>query len=148
MPLPIRPAASRRFTLEGGVMDAVNAGVWIDHSKAVLVFVSKDDAVTATIRSHVPGHPHYAGAQDRGGEQKYEARHTQRLDQFYDDVIAKLDTPASLLVFGPGEAKRELQKRFARRHALRTTSVVVETSDTLTDAQIVAKVKTHAASLH
>jgi hypothetical protein len=72
------------------------AGIWIDQEKAVLVIPREGEAQTRTIRSGVRPHPRWAGAQDGGGEKKYEERHTHELNRFFDDVIAQLDPLRSL----------------------------------------------------
>jgi hypothetical protein len=120
-------------------------GVWIDHEKAVLVD-TRHEGVAKTVRSHVLPHPHWSGAQDGGGEKKYEERHAHQLDRFYDDVIAQLDPLASLYLFGPGEAKIQLKNRLARVSRFKDVAVRVESSDKLTDPQIVSKVKELAAT--
>jgi hypothetical protein len=49
--------------------------------------------------------------------------------------------PEALLIFGPGEAKLQLKERLSRSKALAERIVGIETTDKLTDPQIVAKVK-------
>jgi hypothetical protein len=51
--------------------------------------------------------------------------------------------PNAILIFGPGEAKLQLKKRLSRSKALSQRIVGIETTDKLTDPQIVAKVKEH-----
>ena len=116
-------------------------GVWIDHEKAVVAVVREDEIRTRTLRSDVSPHPHWAGAQDGGGEKKYEERHAQDLNRFYDDVIAQLDPRASLYFFGPGEAKLELKKRLEGAGRFAHVPVRVESNDKMTEAQVVAKVR-------
>lgn len=118
-------------------------GIWLDHKSAVIVSTSAGHVTTKTLESDVEAHPHYAGQQDGGGEKKYEERHRQQLDRYYDDVISQIGTPDALLIFGPGEAKVELKERFGRSKALAECTVAIETTDKLTDPQIVAKVKAH-----
>jgi hypothetical protein len=118
-------------------------GIWIDHKKAVIVSDAPDGFASTTVESDVGQHVHYAGAPDGGGERKYEERHGQRLDRFYDEVISRLGQPEALLIFGPGEAKLELEKRLRRSKALSQSTVGIETTDKLTEPQIVAKVKEH-----
>jgi hypothetical protein len=120
-----------------------NVGIWIDHKRAVIVLASTEGIVTRTVESDVAAHPRYGGQQDGGGEQKYEERHGQSLDRYYDAVIGHLVEPDALFVFGPGEAKLELKERLGRSTARPQCPVVVETTDKLTDPQIVAKVKDH-----
>jgi len=118
-------------------------GIWIDHKKAVVVSASGDRVTATTLESDVGPHARYSGPQDAGGEKKYEERHGQHLDRYYDEVIRQLGQPEALLIFGPGEAKLQLKERLSRSKALAERIVGIETTDKLTDPQIVAKVKAH-----
>ena len=124
------------------------AGVWIDHKKAVIVSSSERHVTTQTVESDVAAHPHYAGQQDGGGEKKYEERHGQHLDRYYEEVIRQLTDADELLIFGPGEAKVELKERLGRAKGHSELSIGIETTDKLTDPQIVAKVKEHFGIAH
>ena len=118
-------------------------GVWIDHKNAVIVSASEGHVTTQTLASDVGAHPHFGGQQDGGGEKKYEERHRQSLDRYYDEVIDHLGEPEALLIFGPGEAKLELKERLGRSRPPSQLVVEIESADQLTDPQIVAKVKDH-----
>ena len=120
-----------------------NVGVWIDHKKAVIVSIAAGAVTTRTLTSDVEAHPHYSGSQEGGGEKKYEERHNQDLDRYYDDVIGQLGKPDAVLLFGPGEAKLQLKARLGRSKMSSESIVAVESTDKLTDPQIVAKVKEH-----
>jgi hypothetical protein len=119
------------------------AGIWIDHKRAVIVSVSAGRVTTKTLESEVGAHPRYSGQQDDGGEKKYEERHSQRLEQYYDEVISQVGQPEALLIIGPGEAKLELKERLSRSKVFSERTVDIETADKLTDPQIVARVKEH-----
>jgi hypothetical protein len=127
-----------------------NVGIWIDHTKAVIVFVSADRVTAKTVESDVGPHARYSGRapyptpggpKAGRGEKKYEARYGQHLDRYYDQVISQLGQPEALLIFGPGEAKLQLKERLSR--SKEQPSVEIETTDELTEPQIVAKVKEH-----
>ena len=120
-----------------------DVGVWIDHKRAVIVSIAAGQVTTRTLQSDVGAHPHYSGSQEGGGEKKYEERHSQDLDRYYDDVIGQLGKPDAVLLFGPGEAKLQLKERLGRSKVSSESIVAVETTDKLTDPQIVAKVKQH-----
>ena len=120
-----------------------DVGVWIDHKKAVIVSISAGEVTTKTLESDVGTHPHYSGSQEGGGEKKYEERHNQHLDQYYDKVISQIGQADALLLFGPGEAKLQLKDRLGRSKMGSERIVAVESTDKLTDPQIVAKVKEH-----
>ncbi len=118
-------------------------GIWIDRKKAVIVSASADHVTAKTLESDVGSHARYSGPQDGGGEKQYEERHNEQLDQYYDEVISQLGQPEAILIFGPGEAKLQLNERLSRSKALAERLVGIETTDKLTDPQIVAKVKEH-----
>jgi hypothetical protein len=67
-------------------------------------------------------------------------RLTGQFNIYYDAVIACIRDAESILIFGPGEAKAELQKRI-KKAKLRGHVVGFETSDKMTDRQISAKVR-------
>ena len=125
-------------------------GIWIDHKKAVIVSASADGVTAHTLESEVGPHARYSsragspasdGSQGGGGEKHYEERYDEHLDRYYDEVIRQLGQPEALLIFGPGEAKLQLKERLSGSKALSQRIVGVETTDKLTDPQIVAKVK-------
>jgi len=127
-----------------------HAGVWIDHRKAFIVGLNGDEEVTNVILSHVEKHPERGGDSPMKGP--YEARQvpaddsrqralTGELDRYYDLVITTLRQYSSLLLFGPGEAKKELNARLVKAH-LDNRVRAVETADKLSDRQIVARVRT------
>jgi hypothetical protein len=63
-----------------------------------------------------------------------------QLNSYYDEVIAVIGDGDSIQIFGPGEAKGELEKRLQSKD-LGNRIVGVETVDKLTDRQIAAKVR-------
>jgi hypothetical protein len=126
-----------------------NAGVWIDHRKAVIVVVNATGEHTALIVSKVEKHSERSGDSPLKG--RYESRQvpaddsrqralTGELNIYYDAVIATLRGAESLLIFGPGEAKGELKKRLVRSK-LGGRVAAVETVDKMTGPQIAAKVR-------
>lgn len=118
-------------------------GIWIDHRQAVVVSQASGVTTATTLASGVEGHPRFSGPREGGGEKRYEARHGQHLDRFYDEIIDRLEAPDALLIFGPGEARLELAARLQRTKALDTCTVAVEAADKMTEPQIIASVKAH-----
>lgn len=124
------------------------AGVWIDHRMAVIVAMGPPEERTSVILSRVEKHPQRSGDSPLHG--RYEARQvpaddrrqralTRELNVYYDAVLAAVRNVESLLVCGPGEAKRELSKRL-KRNGFGGRIAAVETMDRMTDRQIAAKV--------
>jgi len=131
------------------------AGLWIDHRKAVIAIVTEEGEETLEIQSHVEKQPgRFAGARsttpfeaqkvkaDDHLEREFEAH----LNQYYAKVVEVLRGAASILIFGPGEAKGELKK--CLEHAkLGGHVVALETVDKMTDRQIAAKIREHFQQL-
>ena len=128
-------------------MTTSKAGGWIDQRKAVIVIVSPTEEHTALIVSNVEKHPERSGDSPLKGP--YESRQvppddrrqmalTGELNTYYDAVIAAVRDAASLLIFGPGEAKGEFKKRLEKKK-LGGRVVAVESADKMTDPQIAAK---------
>jgi stalled ribosome rescue protein Dom34 len=121
------------------------AGMWIDHRKAVIVIVSDQGEETKQIESDMEKHVRFSGgsrSEQGGGEDQQDRQFTGHLNAYYDEVIAHLRDAESILIFGPGEAKGELEKRLASK-GLSGRVVGIETVDKMTDRQIAAKVRQH-----
>jgi hypothetical protein len=124
-------------------------GLWIDHRKAMIVAVTDKGEEAGLIISKVekqlrrsgdsplkgPYEPQQVPADD--SRQRTLAGH---LNIYYDAVIACIRDAESILIFGPGEAKGELQRRL-KRNNLGGRIVSIETVDKMTDRRIAAKVR-------
>jgi acyl transferase domain-containing protein len=64
----------------------------------------------------------------------------QHLDDYYDQVIAAIRDGDSIQIFGPSEAKGELEKRL-ETEGLKGHILAIEAADKMTDRQIAAKVR-------
>ena len=133
---------------------STNMGLWIDHRKAVVVALTDNGEEVELISSHVEKQLRRSGDSPLKGS--YEPRQVpaddsrQRafaghLNTYYDTVIARIRTADALLIFGPGEAKDELNKRLVEQQ-LGDRIVAIETVDKLTANQIKAKVRHYFAA--
>jgi len=124
-------------------------GVWIDHRKAVVVAVTEDGEDIGLVISKVEEQLRRSGDSPLKGS--YEAHRvpadnrrqralTKHLNIYYDAVIACIRDAESILIFGPGEAKNELEKRL-EKCKLDDRIVEIETVDKMTDKEIAAKVR-------
>lgn len=124
-----------------------NAGLWIDHKQAVIVFAATDAhgiagaEETNHIESGMEKDVRFSGhaASEGPAEDQRDHQFATHFDQYYDDVIVHLHEAKSILIFGPGEAKGEFKKRLAHKGSGERI-VGVETTGKMTDNQIVAKV--------
>ena len=113
-----------------------DVALWIDHKKAVIAAVTGDAEDLTHIRSGIEKHVRYS-ASEGVAEDSRDRRFEKHLNQYYDKVIASLRDTRSILILGPGEAKREVEKRL-RDAGLGKVIVGVETADKMTDPQIAA----------
>ena len=128
-----------------------NIGLWIDHKKAIIVVQSEQGEDIQKIESGVGRHVPYRGAshprspysaQYQQGDDQLDNKYNEHLNKFYDKVIAHIRAAEAVLIFGPGEAKGELEKRIAHEK-VRVQIVGIETADKLTDRQIATKVRNY-----
>ena len=121
------------------------AGLWIDHREAVVVFVRDDTEETKRIESGIEKHVRFSGGnqpEDGSADDQRDRRFSTHLTRYYDEVISSIRDAQSILLFGPGEAKGELKKRLAAK-GLSGRIAATETTDKMTIPQIVAKVREH-----
>ena len=119
-------------------------GIWIDHKDAFVVFAGEGaeepQGAEPGIAKHFRFSDHHA--HDGAAEDRRDLQHATHLGKYYDEVIAYIHDAQSVLLFGPGEAKGELEKRLEGK-GLGGRIVGVETVDRMTDHQIAAKVRQH-----
>src|SRR5512141_23031 len=117
-------------------------GLWIDHRQAVIVVVTDAGEETKRIISNMEKHVRFSSGSSEDGSQEdvRDRQFENHLDSYYDAVVAVIRDAGSIQIFGPGEAKGELEKRL--EHAgLKGHIVGIETVDKMTDRQIAAKVR-------
>ena len=127
-----------------------NAGLWIDHREAIIVVLTETGNETERIQSNVEkqlwhsGEPAHgsAKAQKAQADDSHERESKGHLARYYDAIISHLRGAESILIFGPGEAKGELKKRF-EKYPSDTRIIALETTDEMTEPQIVALVRHH-----
>jgi hypothetical protein len=118
-------------------------GLWIDHRKAVIVIVTAEGEEVKEITSHMEKHVRFSSgnnSEDGASEDIRDRQFGNHLNSYYDEVIAAIRDARSIQIFGPGEAKGELEKRLESK-GLKGRIVGIETVDKMTDRQIAAKVR-------
>jgi len=118
-------------------------GLWIDHEKAFIISITNDGEVRRIITSNMREHyVRYSTNMpgDGSAEDVRDRRYWNHLGEYYTKVILKIGDAKSILLFGPGEAKYELKKLLADKGMLENI-VSVESTDKLTDVQIIKKVR-------
>jgi hypothetical protein len=124
-------------------------GLWIDHKKALIVFVMGKQVEQKLIESNVEKQlrRHNGKVSTSPNEEDLDPADDSKerifsghLATYYNEVISAIHDAESILIFGPGEAKGELRKLIEKKK-LKGRIVGTETVDKMTDPQIVAKVK-------
>jgi stalled ribosome rescue protein Dom34 len=124
-------------------------GLWIDKKKAVVVRIDGENIEKIMIESNTDRQEsRYDGIKSNA---KFEQKPTRtqdiqdraymtHLDKYYDEIISKISGASSIYIFGPGEAKIELNKKMSERK-LDGNIASVETADKMTDPQIISKTR-------
>lgn len=119
------------------------AGLWIDHRKAVVVLISDEGEEIKKVISGMEKHVRFTGgtgSENGSSEDVRDRQFGNHLNSFYDEVIALLRDADTIQIFGPGEAKGELGKRI-EHEGLKAKILEIEAVDKMTDHQIAAKVR-------
>ena len=118
-------------------------GLWIDHRKAVVVTITDEGEEIKKIVSGMEKHVRFTngtGSQNGSSEDVRDRQFDNHLNAYYDQIVALVRDADSIQIFGPGEAKGELEKRL-EHEGLKAHVLAIETVDKMTDHQISAKVR-------
>ena len=124
-------------------------GLWIDHRKAVIVIIRNEDHVIREIESKMEKHVRFSSAsnskasrnaQRSTAEDTHDRKFDNHLGRYYEGVVSFIRDADSIWIFGPGEAKSELEKSL-RLEGLGEHIVGIATVGKMTNPQITAKVR-------
>ena len=117
-------------------------GLWLDRGKAVIVSIENKmegkRIITSDMQNYVLHSTVVPG--DGSPENIRDRRYWNHLGEYYDKIIAHIRDAAEIQIFGPAEAKYELQKHL-ESEGLAGNIVSLEDADILTDLQIATKVQ-------
>ena len=126
-------------------------GLWLDHRDAIIVILTDAGEEIKHITSGSGKHIRYSGSshsktpeglKEVTSEDQRDRKFDNQLNKFYDELIASIRDADSIQIFGPGEAKGELEKRL-KHEQIKGQILAVETADKMTDRQVAAKVREH-----
>ncbi len=126
-------------------------GLWIDHRKVVIVKIENEVEKTQEIKSNIEKHVRFSSGthskssdnlQGSTAEDMRDRQFEEHLGSYYDGIISLIRDADAIWIFGPGEAKIELENHL-KRADLGGHIVGIETADKMTDHQITAKVRDH-----
>jgi phosphoketolase len=127
-------------------------GLWIDHKKCVIVLMTGDKIEKKIVFANAE--KHQKSNDDKGFSDTYEFRKATSEDRkerqlmmdmnnYFDKIISYIQSAEFIFIFGPDETKSALLKRINMKK-LAGHIEKIETAYSMTDLQIVAKVKDYA----
>jgi hypothetical protein len=117
-------------------------GLWLDRNKAVIVSITDNGEERKRITSDMEHYILYSKVVPGDGspENIRDKRYWNHLGEYYDNIITHIHDAKAIQIFGPGEAKYELQKHLGEQ-GLSEYIVSVEEAEKLTDDQIGVRVQ-------
>ncbi|HUS86622.1 MAG TPA: hypothetical protein VMW76_05210 [Bacteroidales bacterium] len=125
-------------------------GIWLDHEKAYVISLFDKTHMIEKVESNIETRIRYEGetkpASGKGNalvnpSKKRTKRKRQQMNNYIECLISKVNSAEAVFIFGPAEAKRELNKLLIKRYD--KPSVYVEPADKMTEKQMVARVRKH-----
>lgn len=125
-------------------------GIWIDTSKAILVTLSGEKESIVEVASDIENSIHHKKEGDKGSfmgtshinnEKKFDERKKHQMNSFVKNILGQIKSSDEFYIFGPAEAKLSLQHEIENDHIQSAKLKLVETADSMTINQVVAKVK-------
>ena len=133
-----------------------DAGLWLDRRQSIVVSINDLGEFVERIESDIERKVRLSGGSRSGKtpygpqqvsvDSKQEARIKRHLHRYYQEIISRIRDANKILIFGPGEAKTELQKELKKTRGLAAKKITVEPADKMTARQIAAKVRKYFAN--
>ena len=125
-------------------------GIWLDFKEAFIITLSSEKASVLHIPSEVEDFHVKGGARtkqpwgpmDKTSDTKYLGRRATQLKHYYAHIMEKVRDADELFVFGPAEAKKGLEKSIKASNAFKARLHDIQTADSMTQNQMVARVRT------
>jgi NurA-like 5'-3' nuclease len=125
-------------------------GIWIDSSKAVIVTLENGKEMMSEIASDLENSVYdtdgekgsFFGNQHVNSEKTFDERKKNHMKSYLTEIMEFVHQSDELYIFGPAEAKTKLEQRINAENATIASKLkAVETSDSMTNNQIIAQVK-------
>lgn len=116
--------------------------VWVDHREAILaIFEDAHLLNEAELFSEVGPHTHGGG----WSQKRIDAHRHAVLDHFYEEIIHELTGADQVILYGPGQAKHELERHIHHTKSLNGHILNVVTTDKLGENQLAHRAVTDFA---
>ena len=119
--------------------------IWVDHREAIMaVFTDTHLQREEELFSGVGPHTHGGG----WSQQRFEFHRRAILDHFYEEIIKNLNGADEIIIYGPGQAKYELEQHVNRYKGLSQHVINLITTDNLDDQQFIHMALKDLVSAH
>jgi hypothetical protein len=124
-------------------------GLWIDHTKAIVVTLIGDTYEIRQVRSNIGKYVHFLGGSvarplygtcNISGNGKQDLEFKSFLNEYFKGVVSLLHQADSIWIIGPGNAKGELEKHIQRDRP-DAHIVGIENVEMMTDRQVATRVR-------
>jgi hypothetical protein len=126
-------------------------GIWIDSTKAIIVSLEGSKEPVTEVLSELENRVYHDKEGDKGSffagqhidsQKSFDERKKHQINSYLKDVISSVNNADELYIFGPAETKPKLEKKInAEKSTISSKPKSIETADSMTSNQIVAKVK-------
>lgn len=126
------------------------AGIWIDKSRAIIIYLSSDAHTIKEIDSGIETKVRFEGETKQFGrfghqflshKEKQNHRGTRQKKEFLQMVMVQLARVDEIVILGPAEMKTDLKKLILENHDMKDRLMGIESADSITENQLVAWVK-------
>lgn len=130
-------------------------GIWIDTSKAIIVTLINGKENILEIASEIENSVHNNSEGNKGSfmgnthinnEKKFDEIKKNQTNDFLKKVVNQITNEDAFYVFGPAEMKTKLKNLIENNNEIASKLKAVETADSMTLNQVVAKVKAYYTS--
>lgn len=137
-------------------MKSTKIGIWLDYRAANLITLKGKSATYNTIDSGIdPAKPRGGsrpkmkyGPVDTISEKHFSERRKHEEKAYFENLITAINDADELYIFGPAEAKDGLLKAIKANKNFKPTFKGIETADSMTENQKIAKVRTFFAGVN
>lgn len=124
---------------------SINIGIWLDHSKAVILQIEDKKCDVVTINSNIEDarHPR-CGTEGHCTiipERKRKGRRQEIVRKFYQGITAKIRNAGAIFILGPGMAKTEFVNELNTVKQLRSRIIGIAAADKMSLRQLESKVR-------
>ena len=126
-------------------------GIWIDSTKAIIVTLEDGKEAVSEIQSDLENRVYHDKEGDKGSffgsqhidsQKSFDERKKHQINSYFKDIISTVNESDELYIFGPAETKTKLQQKInGEKSTIASKLKSVETADSMTSNQIIAKVK-------